>query len=212
MSVAGPKQMELASVTRSKAVRAVRPLFLVSFLLLGGGCALAPQDAVLNPAVTISKTAAGGGAPVSVEVVDERPSTVAGTRMMGQARYIGAEIKVAEVTPIVEAKAKEALVRNQFVPEGPSAATDRKLKVEIRALDLKTQHTMFSASYLPSAAFKAVARNKADNFEKLYRVDFSEGTMWYNSDDKNNRLLSEAVGKVLDDMLNDPELMGFLAR
>lgn len=202
--------MEFTSVV--EAAKHLRCVMGAAILMVLGSCALVPQEAVLNPSVTANKIVAGRNAAVVLEVVDERPSTLVGTRMMGQANRVGAEINVADMAPMVETKAKDALVKNEFVPLGASAAAEKKLKIEVRLLELKTSHSLFSASYLPATTLKAVARNKGEEFEKLYRADFSEGTAWANSDEKNNRLLSEIVAKALGEMLNDPALMGFLAR
>lgn len=196
----------------TEAAKRLRRVMGAAILTVLGGCALAPQDAALNPSVTTSKVVAGRSAAVALEVADERPSTMVGTRMMGQANQIGAEIKVADMAPMVEAKARDALLKNEFLPVGATAAAEKKLKIEVRLLELKTSHTLFNASYLPATTLKAVARNKGEEFEKLYRADFSESTNWYNSDERNNRLLNEVIAKALGEMLNDPALMAFLAR
>lgn len=197
-----------------KLMRVVRRVSLLCLLgALAAACAYAPQDAVLTPNLTLGKIVSANNAPVSLEVVDERSGTVVGTRMTGGA-IAGAEIKLAEITPLVQEQAKAALMKNEFAPLGANDAADRKLRVEVRAIEMETSRNFFGGKYHPIAAFKVTARNKAEVFEQFYRADASRftGSPGMNTEGKNNRLLSDAVSKAMNEMLNDPALMGFLAR
>lgn len=175
------------------------------------GCAFEKQDAVVTPHVVVQKRAEGKKAPVSVNVADERTGTFVGRRMTGNA-MIGAEIKLEEVSPVVDERARYGLMINDFVPVAASDPADRALRIEIRSIEMENTRTFFANYYNPSAAFKAVARNRTESFEKLYRAEVPRRAVNFNTDSTNNRLLSMIVGKVLDEMLNDPELMNFLAR
>lgn len=183
------------------------------FLILAGGmlalsaCGIVPQNAVITPQVNVAKTASGGNSPVVLQVVDERPGT-----MIGNRAPMGAEVRLADVTPVIEPRIRDALVTNDFRPVGATEAAERALKVEVRAVELKSAAGFFTGGYFPSAAFKVVATNKGQTFDRLYRAEQESRSVVVNAEDRNNRLLSEVVSKALSDLVNDPELMGFLAR
>lgn len=176
-------------------------------MLALSACGITPQQAVITPQVAVVKTASGGNSPVILHVVDERSGT-----MIGNRAPMGAEVRLADVTPVIEPRIREALVANEFRPVGGAEAADRRLKVEVRGVELKSAAGFFTGGYFPSAAFKAVATNKGQAFERLYRAEQESRSVVVNPEDRNNRLLSEVVSQALSQLVNDPELMGFLAR
>lgn len=182
-------------------------MLICASLLIVAGCTLVPHKAVVTPEVTPARTVSGGNAEVTLDVVDERPGTMVGTRAAA-----GAEIRLAEVTPLVEPRVKEALIANEFRPADRKATADRKLKVEIRAVEMKFAGGMWSAGHFPRAALKAVATNKGQVFERFYRAETESRAILVGQEEAINQMLSQVISKALTDLVNDPELMGFLAR
>lgn len=180
---------------------------MLTLALIGlAACGVTPQTAALTTQVTTQQTAAGSG-DVALDIVDERSGTMVGNRVAG-----GAEIRLTDVTSAIEPHVRDALLANKFRPVAKTAASDRRLKIEVRAVELKFASGFWTGGYFPRAALKAVATNKGQTFERFYRSEIESRSAVVNPEDRNNQLLSEVVSKAVSDLVNDPELMGFLAR
>lgn len=180
---------------------------LVVFVALGlSACMGEMRNADLKTNVVVARAAEGNGA-VALNVVDERPSTTVADPRSG-----GASIRLEEAVSLVEPSVKQALAANGFSPAGKADPADRKLKVEIRAIEFKMAGGLATASLLPSAALKAIAVNKGQTLERFYRADNPKSASMITTDEERDRLVGEALSKALSDLVNDPTLMGFLAR
>ncbi|SRR6266446_377873 len=179
------------------------------FLLLGG-CAWIDQRAVITPQLDISPSTIGAGKPVAVKIVDERPREVIGHRA---ASGVGGEIRAAQDIPdLVHQKVNEGLTHHGFVPGGADASSSRAMRVDLRLLEYEVTMGFWTGTMSSRAALKVTCTNGTETFDKLYRSNHEEHSMWVQTAASNNRQLSLAVSDVLDQMFRDQELLAFLAR
>lgn len=183
----------------------MRVVLLLAGLSILSACMGEIRYANVRPNVTITKSVSGKGA-VALSIVDERSSTTVSDLKTG-----GSNIRLIEPIPLVEPTLKQALSENGFTPVEKASATDRRLKVEIRAIELKIAGGFATTSYLTNAALKVIANSKEQTFERFYRSEAMARSA-VGSDERNDQLVSEALSKAMSDVANDAELMAFLAR
>ena len=174
------------------------------------GCAFTPQEAVVTTNVAITGSSIGNNLPVALTVVDERPGKFAGIRGVGVG--VGAEITLAEVKSPVEKEIKKGLRGHGFKPVAGTTQSPRRLKIQVRIVELKFIINCFTGCYFPRADLKAIAINKEKTFEQYYRSEKQESALFVLTEKANNKLLSEVLSNVLSQIVNDQKLMGFLAR
>ena len=102
-------------------------LLITTLTLLLGGCAFTPQQANLDPHVSVMQTNEGSGVTVAVEVIDERPSKSLGRR--GTAFGAAAEITSAkELAVIVHEEIVNALKLKGFSVKDFNPSSETSLK------------------------------------------------------------------------------------
>jgi uncharacterized lipoprotein YajG len=180
-------------------------------ILLGcffaSGCAITPQEAVLSPTVAVKGSSIGNNLAVALEVADERSGKLAGTRAT-----LGAQIILEDVKSPVEKEIRKGLEGNGFKPVAHKAQISRRLRVEVRTVELRVTMSFVTFGYFPRAAIKAVATNAGQTYQKFYRAEKEERSLIVNTEIANNRLLSEVFSDVLSQIVNDQQLMRFLAK
>ena len=171
------------------------------------GCAVTPQEAVLSPSVSVLGSSIGDTLPVVLEVVDERPGELAGQRA-----GVGAQIMLADVKSPAEKGIQKGLEGNGFKLVAHPAQISRRLRVEVRAVEIRVTRGFMTLGYFPRAAIKVVAKNAGQTYEKFYRAEKEERSLAVHTEIANNRLLSEVFSTVLNQIVNDKQLMQFLAQ
>ncbi len=180
-------------------------------ILLGcyfvSGCAITPQNAVLNLSVAVKGSSIGNDLPVALEVIDERSGKLAGTRAS-----LGAQIILEDVKSPVVKEIRKGLQGNGFKPVAHTTQIPRRLRVEVRSVELRVTMSFLTFGYFPRAAIKAVATNAGQTYQKFYRAEKEERSLIVHTEIANNRLLSSAVSDVLSQIVNDQQLMRFLGK
>ncbi len=187
--------------------RAPKLLAILLGCFFASGCAITPQQAVLSPSVAIKGSSNGNNLPIALEVVDERSGKLAGKRVAQ-----GAQIILEDVKSPIEKEIRKGLEGNGFKPVAHTAQISRRLRVEVRTVELRVTMSFFTFGYFPRAAIKAVAKNAGQTYEKFYRAEKEERSLVVHTEIANNRLLSEVVSDVLSQIVNDQQLMRFLAQ
>lgn len=179
-------------------------------LILLAGCAFTPQEAVITTNVAVNESNIGNNMTVALIISDERPGKLAGNRGAGMG--VGAEITLADVKTPVTTEVEKGLKGHGFRPSKGDADTPRRMKVEIRVVELKFSTGFFTGGYFPRAAIKAIATNNKERMEKFYRAEKEERSVFVHTEEANNKLLSEVLSETLSQLVNDRELMKFLAK
>lgn len=188
-----------------------RLLVVAAACLLLSACAYSPQKANLAPEVVVASSQVGAGVAVGVRVVDERPSHILGRR--ANAYGAAAEITAAQDLAVVVREAVvKALEKKGFSPtESSASAADAKLLVEVRLLEYSTSQGFWTGGVHIQGALKAVANRDGQSFEKMYRAMKEERVGVVPTAATNEEWLNAALAEVIKQMLEDPELLAFLA-
>lgn len=191
----------------------MRRMLLVGWcgFIAASGCAFVDQKARLDPDVRVANSTVGAGRRVVVAVVDERPRSLIGRR--GAGGSVGGAITTdQDLAELVRGKVAEGLQRSGFAPVSADGAEAPKMKVEIRFLEYELAMGFWTGSINTRAALKAICRNGADGYERLYRAEGKRGAFVVPSASKNELLLNQTLSDALNKMLEDRELLGCLGR
>lgn len=129
------------------------------------GCALTPQTAHLAPSVAVSEENVGLGNRVVVSVIDKRDSRALGNR--GTTWGAGAAIASdQDLLSVVREQMLTGLRAKGFDPseEESAAATDARLRVELRAFRYSTAPRTLTASrrHQPRAATSSCSTPRSE--------------------------------------------------
>lgn len=184
-------------------------LAIVLMVGFASGCTFTQQAVKITPQVEVSGAQVGNGAPVRVNVVDERPKTTLGTR---GAQGVGADMTVeGDLAAIVRNAIEGGLARLGFSPT-QDPAEERELRVEIRNLDYNVIVGFWAGTLKVDCSMKSVCvRNGGRPYELLHRGEFTESVQVVQGAEANNHYVSEAVSDAVNSLLADRELMQCLA-
>lgn len=188
---------------------------LSAVVLLGavvlGGCALSPQVVSLNPTLeTAEHRTIGEGTRLGLSVVDARPSPVVGQR--GGVYEKTAAIRTAgDVTPALRRELARALEAVGFSVVTGAARVDAALTVEIADISYRARGGTFVRGVETSATLRAEARRGQRTFTGRYRGRQSKDVLTAPGEAENQALINAAVSNVLQRLVSDSELLGFLA-
>ena len=178
---------------------------------LASGCAFTPERPVpIQPQLQITSASVGQGHTTWVDVTDERPSTVLGTRGVAG---VGSDITVDGDlrTPVRDAVIR-GLEQHRFALAKDQSNTDHILKVEIRNLDYKVTMGFWVGTLRTQCALKAICMvGNTQAYEKFYRGDYQDSVMFVQSAENNERYINAAVSNAVNRLLDDSNLMKCLA-
>jgi uncharacterized lipoprotein YajG len=184
-------------------------LFVVlSVLVVFCGCQSTPQEVNFSPTPDVVSSDAGKNATVAVRVIDDRLSKSLGSSD-------GTEITGAQdLVAVVKQQVIDGLRKKGFNPvsiyyeEGKSP----RLTVEIYQLEYSTLRGGGVAKFYIKGAVKALAVRADNAFERMYRTVNGEERIWTSPSAKDReQWINEALSDVLRQLLEDPELLRFLA-
>ncbi|NIR29088.1 MAG: hypothetical protein GWN84_07185 [Gammaproteobacteria bacterium] len=174
-------------------------------------CALSPQVVSVRPALeTAEHRTIGEGTRLALNVVDARPSSVIGQR--GGVYEKTASIRTeGDVAPAVRRELVRALEAVGFsIPEAGGPA-DAALTVEVASIVYTARGGTFVRGVDTSATVRAEARRGSRTFTGRYRGTQTKNVMTAPGADENEALINAAVSNVLQRLVADAELLGFLA-
>jgi uncharacterized lipoprotein len=192
-------------------VELVRLAAVVAVAVTLAGCAFSSQPPiVVKPDLVAAQGSLGGGTPVHVNVVDERPSEKLGTRGGGS---IGAELTVAQGFPAVLRDAfSQGLKDRGFSPTADLPADGRELRIEIRDLEYKVVMGFWVGTVRAQCSLKAVCQVKQQTpFERLFHGEREEKSEFIKSADANTKFVNDAISSAVNQVLSDQELVQCLA-
>jgi uncharacterized lipoprotein YajG len=173
------------------------------------GCAWTPQKLTIKAEPQFSKSAVGNGITVAVQVVDVRPSKIIG--------YRGLDSELAEihtdqdVVSIFQDKLIEGLKRKGFNAIPYNGQSTLTLRAEIRLIEYSSSMDMWKGSIQAKAAV-AVYSRKADRIlDRVYRAERAQAVVEAPRAQTNERLINSAISEVLQRIVEDQNLIEFLA-
>jgi uncharacterized lipoprotein len=180
--------------------------------LLLGGCALSPQVVSLKPTLEVNgQRLLGQGTSVALAVVDARTSPVIGER--GGVYEKTASISTqGDVTLELHQTLAQALEGLGFTVVKAGAPADATLTVELESLSYTPRGGTFVTGVETSAEVRAIAKRGSRTFTGRYRSRQTKDVLTAPGAQENETLINAAVSQVLQRMISDAELTGFLAR
>ena len=182
-------------------------LLLLGSLLLGSGCAFAPQTATLDPEVFVSASKIGEGKTIALRVLDERASEEIGRRGIQMAK-ISIE---QDLALLIEEKLTSGLQQKGFTVVEYDAAADRKLEVELRNLDYKTSMGFWTGGVHITGALKAEAVAGARQYSEFYRTENEKRVIVNPTKEGNEKMINQGLSDLLGELFKDRKLFEFLA-
>jgi uncharacterized lipoprotein YajG len=179
--------------------------------VLSSGCAFAPhKSVVINPELSVKESAMGQGQKIWTNVVDERPRSTLGTRVV---RGVVSEISVeGDLRVAIRNSVADGLRRQGFSPVDTRLSDDRELRVEIRNLDYTVFRGFWAGTLRTECGLKAVCLlGSSRPYENLYRGEFQESIQVIQPEEANERYINSAVSSAINALLLDPQLMRCLA-
>jgi len=185
------------------------PIGLLMALLTG--CAFTPQEANLDPTISVMPSQEGQGVTVSVNVVDERPSKSLGHRGSGYGK--GAEITATQdLDVVVYDKVTAALRTKGFTVADAGVESPVSLKIEVRLLEYTTSVGFWTGGVHVNGALKAIADNNGEIYERMYRSDDEERVVFVPDATSNEKMINESLSFLLNQVIGDNALIGHLAK
>ena len=159
------------------------------------GCASSPQQLSPQPRLTSQIAPMGQGQPVSVRVVDGRPSPTLGTRGGLYPETSAITVNGNELVPKLQAQAEAAVRLLGFTPSGSAAPQLTITLVELKYQSPKDSTYVTQADI--GATFKADVTNGTRRYSGRYGASLNQRFGMAPNQETNTKL----VGDVLSDAL-----------
>jgi len=188
-----------------------RLVLIASIIFVAQGCVFTPQAVKVMPKIDVSPTMSGGGHPVTVKVVDERPRRTLGTR--GASGY-GADLTIeGDLVSIIRDAVVEGMQQHNFKPLTGSNPEGRELRVEIRNLDYDVTDEFWAYKIRVVYGLKAICiRDTSRPYEQHYHGEHVSRALMTKSAEQNNTYVSDAVSVAVNSLLRDEKLRSCLAK
>jgi uncharacterized lipoprotein len=188
---------------------------LKSFTLLiaiaVAGCQFNSQAVRIAPVLNPQISDIGQGRLLSIRVLDGRDSNIIGNRGVGG--NIGGTISTLDG---IDAQVLSTL-QNAFRAKGFKIQESRRtdvphLSVEVRGLKYGWQSGFFSNTLKVECIVKASATNSTKDFDRVFRSEKADDTNWTPTAEYNEKLVNDILSETLAKVVNDGDLLNFLAR
>ena len=187
-------------------------LVLIVFLPIVQGCALSPQSITLNPVLNVTVPPQAQTQTIVLKVLDLRPNKAFGTR--------GGVYDTALITPRTDVAQTlyrvlaERLQNGNFQLGASDNATLPMLEVRIERIDYGLTSVIAGGLFNEikvNALIQATAHNAGRALSGQYQAASTRRVSAYPSAQQNEALLNEVVGRALQSLLADQELLAVLS-
>ncbi|PAV47781.1 hypothetical protein CK486_12045 [Pseudomonas sp. HAR-UPW-AIA-41] len=180
-------------------------VFTVASLSLTG-CALSPQQLEPQPLLNGPLVAVGQGQPVSVKVVDGRPSPVLGSRGGLYAETSNITVNGQTLLPRLQAQADAGVRLLGFTPT-PNAYNAPQITLTLAEL---TYQSPKDGSYVTEANIKAVFRadvqNNGRRYSGRYSASLNQRFGMAPNEETNSKLVSDVLSDALTRVFKDQSI------
>lgn len=183
---------------------------LVIGLLLLAGCALSPQVVSLNPELDMNNfNAVGAGKRVALQVIDNRPGRVVGSRG-GIYADTSSISTTADIAAPIRTEFAAALNKLGFNVVTAGDTADAELRLLIDVLEYKTAGGSVIRSIETAAALRTIGKVGNREFTGRYRATRSKDVVKTPGPEENEALINAVISRVLERALEDQALLEFL--
>ena len=185
---------------------------LASILLaaLFTGCAFQPQEVKFAPQVSSESSQIGSKTSVYVQLSDDRDGTIIGHRGTVEGKHAAISAHL-DLIPVIKNKIEQGLQKHMFTVS-KKANADAVLSVELRTLSYDTSSGLTSGGIHLNALLYAHAKKGTESLDKKYRFEDEKRVQFAPTAEENEKYINETLAGAITELLNDKELMEFLAK
>ena len=177
----------------------------VSVLALGG-CAHSPQQLDPNPKISGTIQPVGQGQPVSVRVVDGRPSSTLGTRGGLYPETSAVIVPKERVLPKLQAEAEAAVRLLGFTPS-PNAYNAPQLTLTLAELKYQSpKEGLYVTEATIGATFRIEVQNGGRRYTGRYGASLDQRFGMAPNEQTNTKLVSEVLSDALSRVFRDQNI------
>jgi len=187
---------------------------LIIAMTLVCSCAVIRQEVSLKPDVNVASTEIGKGRPIQLKTVDERTSTVIGSRGLKGGAASSAEITSSQdVLAVVQTSLLNGLRRKGFKPALEETSLQNGLRVDIRNLEYSLTPGIVMGNLRAEAALKATCMaDGKQSYDRMYRGEETDRVFFVQFASANERYINSALSKAIQGLLDDRKLQECLAQ
>lgn len=179
-------------------------------VFLATGCAQSPQRIHVQPALSISGDAHGGGKPVIVSATDQRPSKVLGS--LGGVYGSTSTITIANSIEEALTRAANGLLASQgYVVNSPDSSA-AQLNIVIEAITYEPIEQPVGRAIKLTAVLRAEATKQGETFTGRYQSESERRSVTRPDPEENEQYVNELLSDTLTRMFNDNRLRDFLLK
>lgn len=190
-----------------KLVRYVSMMMALTLLL--GGCALSPQQVLVHPKVRVPSSNQGHNLPVKVIAVDARGKQAFGSRggVYSDTATIGPSNDVRQALADAVRQGLQSLGFNAYNP-GDNATS---LEVRLNKLDYVPSGNSVVHKVTVSLELDAIAKRGDTTHTATYKTSINHKSPFPPSQADNQKMINDILSQGIQDMLQDPKMVAFLA-
>lgn len=176
------------------------------FALSLSACSTSPSTVYLDPQATLPNSDVGNGKTVAVSVIDARMQNP-------QAQYAAAQIDPGQdVASVFKTNIKNGLRLNGFETVGANSPAESQMMVKVLSINYGKIVGLTGSSARTQISLEVDANNRSGTFTKNYKASSYSDNYLMVSSPNGSQQVNHAVSAVLNNMFDDPALLGFLAR
>ncbi len=183
----------------------MRKLFVVLPLLVLF-CTNVPQKVKLDPVLQVPADTIGKGSFVFVDVVDRRQDSVLGYRGVDSIHISTPQ----DLAFLVKERIAEGLQTRSF-RIATDSAQGAVLILSLEKIQYAVKGRFLHSDIGTESSVRVTARRGNTQFTRHYKFEDQGGTLLLPSEKTNQRRVNALVSEVLNRILNDERLIGFLA-
>ncbi|KGE65231.1 MULTISPECIES: YajG family lipoprotein [Pseudomonas] len=175
------------------------------------GCANSPQQLTPEPKITTQLAPVGHGQPVSVRVVDGRPSPTLGSRGGLYPETALVSVNAQDVLPKLQAQAEAAVRLLGFTP---SANAPGAPQLTITLAELKYQSPkdgLYVTEASIGATFKSDVSAGTRRYSGRYGASLNQRFGMSPNQETNTKLVSDVLSDALTRLFKDPSIGSLLS-
>ncbi|WP_181295704.1 YajG family lipoprotein [Pseudomonas sp. Q2-TVG4-2] len=181
-------------------------------VLAVAGCAHSPQQLDPTPKITGTINPVGQGQPVSVRVVDGRPSPTLGTRGGLYPETSAVIVPKEKVMPKLQAQAEAAVRLLGFTPS-PNAYNAPQLTLTLAELKYQSpKEGLYVTEATIGATFRVEVQNGGRRYTGRYGASLNQRFGMAPNEQTNTKLVSEVLSDALSRAFRDQNIGQVLAQ
>ncbi|MBB6288519.1 putative lipoprotein [Pseudomonas sp. SJZ103] len=175
------------------------------------GCANSPQQLSPEPKITTQLAPVGHGQPVSVRVVDGRPSPTLGSRGGLYPETALVSVNAQDVLPKLQAQAEAAVRLLGFTPS-PNAPGAPQLTITLAELKYQSpKDGLYVTEASIGATFKSDVTAGTRRYSGRYGASLNQRFGMSPNQETNTKLVSDVLSDALTRLFKDPSIGSLLS-